>query len=38
VPVNTVFVSTIGGVSAFVGRMQVQKMCKSLITTEESPL
>jgi hypothetical protein len=36
--VNTAFVSTISGVSAFAGRMQVRKMWKLLITTEEIPL
>lgn len=36
VPVNTAFVSTINGVSAFLGRMRVPKMWKSSITTEES--
>ena len=33
--VNTASASTISGESVFVGRMQVQKMWKSLITTEE---
>jgi len=35
VQVNTAFESTISGESAFFGRMEVQIMLKSLITTEE---
>jgi addiction module HigA family antidote len=36
VPVNTVFVSMISGVSAFIGTTRMQKILKSLIITEES--